>query len=288
MTEIAILSGKGGTGKSTLCASFATIEQKVIVADCDVDAADMYLILSPEDYIENSFVTGYKAKLDQTTCTKCGLCIEKCRFGAISMVEGDVIISDTSCDGCKLCSRLCPTQSITMIPSDKSSWYIGNYRNGKLVHARLDPGEENSGKLVSVVREKARKLSDETKWKYIIIDGPPGTGCPVIASITGVDKVVVVTEPTKSGFHDLKRLMELIYNYRIKPYVVINKSDLNTEISSEIENWCDAKGVCIAGIIPFDEKVVQAMLDCKSIVEWSPGSEISSVIKSIWETVIKD
>ncbi len=133
MTEIAILSGKGGTGKSTLCASFATIGQKVIVADCDVDAADMYLILSPEDYIENSFVTGYKAKLDQATCTKCGLCIEKCRFGAISMVEGDVIISDTSCDGCKLCSRLCPTQSITMIPSDKSSWYIGNYRNGKFI-----------------------------------------------------------------------------------------------------------------------------------------------------------
>ncbi len=288
MTEIAILSGKGGTGKSTLCASFATMEHDIVVADCDVDAADMYLVLSPEDYIENNFITGYKARLDQTTCTKCGLCIEKCRFRAISLIDGDVTISDTSCDGCKLCSRICPTQSITMIPSDKSCWYVGNYRNGKLVHARLDPGEENSGKLVSIVREKARKLIDENNWKYVIIDGPPGTGCPVIASITGVDKVVVVTEPTNSGFHDLKRIMELVINYRIKPYVVVNKSDLNTQITERIENWCTDNGISLAGTIPFDDLVVQAMINCKSVVEWSPESEVSVVIKSIWEKVNKD
>ncbi|MDD3033072.1 MAG: ATP-binding protein [Bacteroidales bacterium] len=288
MTEIAILSGKGGTGKSTLCASFATMEHDIVVADCDVDAADMYLVLFPEDYVENNFITGYKARLDQTTCTKCGLCIDKCRFRAISMIDGDVTISDTSCDGCKLCSRICPTQSITMIPSDKSCWYVGNYRNGKLVHARLDPGEENSGKLVSIVREKARKLIDENNWKCVIIDGPPGVGCPVIASITGVDKVVVVTEPTNSGFHDLKRIMELINNYRINPYVVINKSDLNIEISREIRSWCDSNGICLAGAIPFDEQVVQAMINCRSVVEWSPESEVSLIIKSIWEKVNKD
>lgn len=289
MTEIAILSGKGGTGKSTLCASFATMEHDVVVADCDVDAADMYLVLSPEDYIENNFITGYKARLDQTTCIKCGLCIEKCRFRAISLVDGDVTISDTSCDGCKLCSRICPTQSITMIPNNKSCWYIGNYRNGKLVHARLDPGEENSGKLVSIVREKARKLIDENNWKYVIIDGPPGTGCPVIASITGgVDKVVVVTEPTNSGFHDLKRIMELVINYKIKPYVVVNKSDLNTDITKRIENWCADNGISLAGTIPFDDLVVQAMINCKSVVEWSPESEVSMAIKSIWEKVNND
>ena len=156
------------------------------------------------------------------------------------------------------------------------------------MHARLDPGEENSGKLVSIVREKARKLIDENNWNYVIIDGPPGTGCPVIASITGVDKVVVVTEPTNSGFHDLKRIMELISNYRIKPYVVINKSDLNIEISREIMSWCDSNGICLAGTISFDELVVQAMVNCKSVVEWSPDSEVSLIIKSIWKIIIKD
>ncbi|HOV71902.1 MAG TPA: ATP-binding protein, partial [Dysgonamonadaceae bacterium] len=215
MMEIAILSGKGGTGKTSLSAALATIQHQTVVADCDVDTANLYLILQPENYVEEKFLTGHKAVIDDSSCNQCGLCIDYCRFDAISYVNGSVTISETACDGCKLCSRVCPSQSITMVPSDKSYWYIGNYRHGKLIHARLAPGEENSGKLVNVVREQARKTAEEAGWETLIIDGPPGTGCPVISTLTGVNKVIIVTEPTRSGFHDLKRIVDLTKGFNI-------------------------------------------------------------------------
>ncbi len=285
MTEIAILSGKGGTGKTSLSAAFATINNNMVVADCDVDAANLHLILQPENYTEEKFVSGHKAVIDYNTCTNCGLCVNYCRFDAIAYIKGKVTISETSCDGCKLCARICTFQSITMVPSDKSRWYIGNYRNGKMVHARLEPGEENSGKLVNVVRDQARKTAKVTGCETIIIDGPPGTGCPVISSVTGANKVVVVTEPSNSGFHDMKRVLELVTNFKIDPYVVINKYDLNGELTDQIENWCNQQNIPVVGKLIFYAPIVHAMLNCKSITEWEPDSEVSREIYKIYNTV---
>jgi MinD superfamily P-loop ATPase len=285
MNEIVILSGKGGTGKTSLTAAFATISNKIVVADCDVDAANLHLILNPENYSERNFTTGYTAVIEYTTCTNCGLCIEYCRFDAISFQQGKVTISAISCDGCKLCSRICPSNSIHMIPNDKSRWYAGNYRNGKMIHARLAPGEENSGKLVNVVRENARKTAQETGWETIIIDGPPGTGCPVISSVTGTNTAIIVTEPTNSGFHDMKRVLEITANFKVKSVVVINKYDLNETITNRIESWCNENNIPVAGKIPFDEQIVEAMINCQSITEWKPESKVSKEIIRIWKQI---
>jgi MinD superfamily P-loop ATPase len=285
MTEIAILSGKGGTGKTSLSAAFATLGKEVVVADCDVDAANLYLILQPENYREEKFVSGYKAVINAETCTNCGICVRYCRFDAISVENEKVTITETSCDGCKLCMRICPNQSIYMVPNDKSRWYAGIFRKGRMVHARLEPGEENSGKLVSLVRNYAREIAKETGWKTIIIDGPPGIGCPVISSITGAKKAMIVTEPTHSGFHDMKRILELAESFKVRSYVVINKYDLNVDITCQIAEWCAVRRIPVAGKIPFDENVVEAMLHCKSIVEWLPQSEVSKEIMTIWNKV---
>ncbi len=285
MKEIVILSGKGGTGKTSLSAAFATLEKNIVVADCDVDAANLYLVLQPEDtHIEN-FLTGHKAKIDYTKCTNCGLCINYCRFDAISLIDDKVNISEISCDGCILCSRICPTQAISMIPNNKSQWFSGTFRNGYMIHARLYPGEENSGKLVNVVREQTRIIAAEKEIDKILIDGPPGTGCPVISSITGTNQVILVTEPSMSGFHDLQRINELVSKFRIESFVVINKYDLNIEMSQKIEDWCSQINIPLIGKIQFDPQIVEAMINCKSIVEWNPESETVKEIKSIWARI---
>ena len=283
MVELAILSGKGGTGKTSMSAAFATLGSEVIVADCDVDAANLHLVLQPDQDSQERFVTGAKAIIDQDLCTNCGLCINYCRFDAISYHAGQVAISETSCDGCRLCFRVCSSRAIRMVESDKSFWYSGTFRNGFMVHARLAPGEENSGKLVNVVREQARKLASMTGLGTIIIDGPPGTGCPAISSLTGTNKALIVTEPTRSGFHDLKRVLELTGGFKIPSVVVINKYDLNRNITRQIEDWCLQMNIPVIGKIPFDAKVVEAMLHCKSIVEWAPESAAAKEISSIYQ-----
>lgn len=284
--EIAIMSGKGGTGKTSLSAAFSTIEPNRVVVDCDVDAANLHLILQPETYVEEPFLSGHTAEIDYSLCTHCRLCASYCRFDAISLKEDRIWIDEVACDGCKLCARICPEQAITMVPSQNSRWYIGNYRNGKLIYARLAPGEENSGRLVSLVREEARKVAAETHSEVIIIDGPPGTGCPAIASITGAKMVVAVTEPSQSGLHDLKRLVELTANFHIPSFVVINKHDLNPAMSRKIVTWCLEKGIEMIGKIPFNDNIVEAMVHCKSVVEWDPESEPAKMAKTIWETVM--
>ena len=286
MTEITILSGKGGTGKTSLSAAFATIRENMVVADCDVDAANLHLILHPQNYVEERFITGHKAFIDYNLCTLCGICINYCRFDAITRSNRNVIISQISCDGCKLCEKICPSHAISMIPSDKSRWFIGDYRNGKMIHARLEPGEENSGKLVNVVREQARKVAKETNCKTIIIDGPPGTGCPAISSVTGANKVIIVTEPSNSGFHDMKRILELVAGFKVKPYVVINKFDLNEDITHRIETWCEEQKIPVIGKILFFAPIVDAMLESKSITEWLPDSEVSREIHAIYHYIM--
>lgn len=288
MKEIVVLSGKGGTGKTSISAAFATMQINTVMADCDVDAANLYLILQPINYIEETYISGNIAVIDYNTCTACGKCATYCRFDAIIVSDNKVEISSSACEGCQLCARICPVKAISMLPSDNSRWYIGNYRNGTVVHARLAPGEENSGRLVSVVRDQARKVAQEKNQSVILLDGPPGTGCPVISSLTGVQKSVLVTEPTKSGFHDLKRIIALVQNFKVQPYVLINKYDLNTDLSDEIENWCTDQAIPLVGKLPFDAKVVEAMIQCQSIIEYDPTCQVSEILKQIYYRMIQD
>lgn len=285
--EIAVISGKGGTGKSSISAAFATLGEQVVLADCDVDAANLYILFNPTHKEEKVYIAGQTAVIDYSSCTHCGVCLDLCRFDAISNSNGKIEISETSCDGCKLCSRVCPHNAITMVNNDKSRMYSGDFRNGKMVYGRLAPGEENSGKLVNMVREKAKQLAKENGLKHIVIDGPPGIGCAVISSITGVDHVLVVTEPTTSGLHDLKRTLEVISKFNLKAWVLINKFDLNAEIALQIEGYCKLVQVSVVGKFPFNPEVVDAMVNCKSIVEWNPNSALSSIIASIWNNITK-
>lgn len=284
--EIAIISGKGGTGKSSISAAFATLQPNIVLADCDVDAANLYLIFEPTHEEEQVFISGYKAIIDKDICTECGECVEYCRFDAIHEIDGQVLINETSCDGCKLCSRICPVEAITMHPEADSRMYSGSFRNGKMVYGRLSPGEENSGRLVDIVREKAKLVSKEAGYPTIIIDGPPGIGCPVISTITGVDHAVIVTEPTVSGLHDLKRTLEVVSKFRLKVSVIINKSDLNTNMAEEIETYCKTQNTKIIVHLPFDRSIVDAMVNCKSIIEWAPESEIAGLLKNTYERIL--
>ncbi len=285
--EIAVISGKGGTGKSSISAAFATLNGDVVLADCDVDAANLYLLFNPSHEEDEIYISGQKAFIDYTICTNCGLCVSYCRFDAISIREERVEISEISCDGCVLCSRICPASAIKMVQSDKSLLISGSFRNGKMVYGRLAPGEENTGKLVNMVRDKARKLSEKYKLETIILDGPPGIGCPVISTITGVDKVVIVTEPTISGLHDMIRAFETVSKFSLKAFVIINKYDLNTSMSMEIQKWCEENGVIMAGKLEFDPAIVEAMVQGKSIIEYNPDLKISTGIKKIWNKLLK-
>jgi MinD superfamily P-loop ATPase len=283
--ELAIISGKGGTGKSSISAAFATLNQNIVLADCDVDAANLYIIFNPTHQDEQVYIAGQTAVIDYSICTNCGICKEYCRFDAIHFVNGQIEISETSCDGCQLCSRVCPHSAITMVNNDKSRMYSGAFRNGKMVYGRLAPGEENSGKLVNMVREKAKTIAKENGLSHIIIDGPPGIGCAVISSITGVDNVLIVTEPTISGLHDLERTLEVVSKFNLKAWVLVNKYDLNPEMTAKIEAKCNSLNIAIAGKLPFCTDVVDAMVSCKSIVEWKPDSALSKEIASIWKKI---
>jgi len=283
--EIAIISGKGGTGKSSISAAFATLNGEVVLADCDVDAANLYLLFNPSHEEEEVYIAGSKAVIDYSLCTNCGLCVSYCRFDAISLIDDKVSISEIACDGCVLCSRICPDNAITMVPNNKSMMYSGSFRNGKMVYGRLAPGEENSGKLVNMVREKAKQTAKANGLDTIILDGPPGIGCPVISTLTGVDKVVIVTEPTISGLHDMQRVMGIVHKFNLKAYVIINKYDLNTSMSTQIRKWCKESNIEIAGELPFDKNMVEAMVQKKSIIEFNPNINISKKIKRIWNKI---
>lgn len=283
--EIAIISGKGGTGKSIISAAFATLSQKVILADCDVDAANLYLIFNPLIEEEQVYISGQKAILKLSVCTHCGLCIDYCRFDAISFKEKKIEISDILCDGCKLCSRICPENAILMIDEDKSRMYAGSFRNGKMVYGRLAPGEENSGKLVSMVRDRAKKMAIEAQLNTIIIDGPPGIGCSAISTITGVDHVVIVTEPSISGFKDLERTIQMASKFDVKIWVIINKYDLNVENATLIESYCNNHNIDVIAKMPFDKQIVKAMVQCKSIIEYAPESNTSKLIEEAYRII---
>ncbi|MFO7722705.1 MAG: ATP-binding protein [Bacteroidales bacterium] len=284
--ETAIISGKGGTGKSGIAAAFATMPgPQVMLVDCDVDAANQFVLFNPSMDEEQAFSGARKAEVDPELCTNCGLCEYYCRFDAISSTPDFAVISEILCDGCQLCARICPHNAIMMIDHARSKLYSGSFRNGRMVYGRLAPGEENSGKLVNLVREKAKKEAQKHALHHLIIDGPPGIGCPVISTITGVDLLLVVTEPSLSGLSDLKRVLEVSQSFGTKTIVIINKFDLDTQLTADIEEFCNIAGISVIGKLPFDPQVVDAMVNCKSIVEWSPHSEISLELIRIWSDI---
>ncbi|MCU0459182.1 MAG: 4Fe-4S binding protein [Bacteroidales bacterium] len=284
--ELAVISGKGGTGKSSVTAAFATIGERLVVADCDVDAANLYLIFNPENNTEQVYVGGHKAVVDHTLCTVCGICESYCRFDAITEIDNRIIISETSCDGCFFCSRICPMNAIAMVRSNRSRMYSGSFRNGMMVYGHLAPGEENSGKLVSMVRDEGKRVATEHVMNTILLDGPPGIGCPVISTVTGADKIIIVTEPTMSGLEDLKRVFEVAQKFTGEAGIIINKYDLNEAMADRIEGWCAARGSTLLGRLPYDRRVTEAMVAGKSVTEMFPEAEISNILIKIWNKLI--
>jgi len=283
MKEITILSGKGGAGKTSVTAALATLAKNTVFCDNDVDAADLHLILQPEIKEKHSFSSGSKANIDQEICTNCGLCESNCRFHAIHPnSEGYPEVNHFQCEGCRLCERICPAEAISTHENFNNHWFVSTTRFGQMVHAKMGPGEENSGKLVSRIREKAREIAGEIQADYILNDGPPGIGCSAISSITGTDAVLLVIEPSISGLHDAKRLVELVKGFGIDMYAVINKYDINVTASSAVEAFLEKQDIEILGRIPFDTRMVESIVNEKSVVEFDPESEISNEIRKSW------
>ncbi len=277
MKQITIISGKGGTGKTTLVASLATLAKSAVLVDADVDAADLHLLLKPQIQSRAPFFASQKAEIFSSRCDGCGRCEEACRFGAISNFEVDPI----SCEGCGVCFHVCPTKAITLADVQSGEWFISQTRYGPMVHARLGAAQENSGKLVTLVRKEACRIAGENGYSLVLIDGPPGIGCPVIASLGGVDAALAVTEPSLSGIHDLKRVLEICRHFRVPASVCVNKADINPENTERIKEFCRTEGTPVIGEIPFDPVVTQAMVYESTVVEYS-GGRLSNEIKKMW------
>jgi len=283
MKQMTILSGKGGTGKTTITASFGALSSNPVLADCDVDAPNLHLLLKP-DIQETMEFKGLKlAVIDPAKCTRCGLCEEKCRFDAIHGFRVDPV----RCEGCKVCVRICPVGAIDFVERVCGHAYISRTKYGPMSHARLIPGMENSGKLVTLVRQNAKKISEDGGHEIVLIDGPPGIGCPVIASLADIDKGLVVVEPTLSGIHDLKRALELLHHFKVESLVCVNKYDLNSENTKAVEEFCAGEGVEVVGLIPFDPEVTRAMVAGFPVVEYTPRSPASKAIKEMWSSLEK-
>lgn len=284
-----MISGKGGTGKTTVAASLAVLaaERGLVVADTDVDAADLHLVLSPQVERVGAFEGAAKAEIHCGRCDGCGKCAEVCRFEAISPPDaGDRCyrVDKVGCEGCGLCARVCPRAAITMKPVVAGRWYISNTRWGAMAHARLNAGEENSGRLVSLVRSQAGDLARGRGSQLVLEDGPPGIGCPVISAVTGVDMAVVVTEPTVSGAADMERVLKLCRHFEVPAVVIINKADLNPEQAVRIKEMAEELGARVVGSIPFDRQVEEAIRAGEPLVEHNSGPA-SSAVRDLWRVL---
>ncbi len=285
MKELVIISGKGGTGKTSITASFAALADRAVIADCDVDAADLHLVLSPQVKHRHEFHSGHEAVIREEDCIGCGTCKENCRFDAVREnheVQGNTIfyIDPIACEGCGVCVRFCPEKAIDFPERLCGEWMISDTRCGPMVHAHLGVAAENSGKLVSTVRQEARRIAEEKHCSLIIVDGPPGIGCPVIASLTGASLVLVVTEPTVSGEHDLERVLSLTRHFNIPTAVCVNKWDLNPDMTVKIEQKAKREKAFIAGRVRYDRCVTLAQMQALAVVEME--SPCAKDIESIW------
>lgn len=283
MKEIVVLSGKGGTGKTSLTAAFAQLADKCVVCDADVDGADLHLLLDPKNERCADFMGGGLAKIDHERCDGCGKCVELCKFEAISQ---DYIVDPISCEGCGVCVDLCPAGAIDFPTQKCGEWFVARARSGPMVHARLGIAQENSGKLVSLIRREARELAVENNCDLIITDGPPGIGCPVIASISGATMLVLVVEPTLSGCHDMDRVIDLAAHFRIPGMVLVNKYDLNPEMTAVIEARAQERNILLLGRIPFDKGFVTSMVEAKTIIDAEETNEVAGIVRDLWEKII--
>jgi len=273
--ELVVISGKGGTGKTSIVASFAALADKVVLADCDVDAADLHLVLEPKIVRRESFSGGKRARIKSGHCTACGKCEELCRFDAIyfdgpgnGKVDKTFRVDPIACEGCGICAWFCAEDAIEFALTVNGEWYISDTRHGPMVHARLGVAEENSGKLVSTVRKEAGALAEQRGLDLVLIDGSPGIGCPVIASITGADLVLIVTEPTLSGLHDLGRVADVAKHFDITCLVCINKWDINPDVTAQIERQAEQRGLAVAGRVRYDRAVTDAQVRKQAVIEY--------------------
>ncbi len=283
MRELVILSGKGGTGKTSITAAFASLAKNMVLCDADVDAADLHLILRPDFKQTMDFKGGHEAVINPDLCTQCGRCIEVCRFGA---VKDSFEIDPIDCEGCGVCVDLCPEKAIDFPEIVCGQWYISGTRFGPMVHARLGIAQENSGKLVSLIRGEAKKLATKNNLDLILTDGPPGIGCPVIASIGQATAILIVAEPTVSGIHDMERVGQLSKHFNIPAMVCINKYDLNPEQTQAIETLAQKADITVVGRISFDPTFTEAMIEAKTIFEYNQHSQAGAEVRQIWDRVL--
>ncbi|MFW5991774.1 MAG: ATP-binding protein [Halanaerobiaceae bacterium] len=283
MKKITIISGKGGTGKTTVVSNFAALAEDIVIADCDVDAPNMHLLLKPSILEEKVFNAGKMAVKDKEKCTFCGTCYQVCRFDAIT--EDNYQLKPVKCDGCNVCVVMCPTGALKLVEEETGHIYLSESEYGPMIHARLKAGGDNSGKLVSEVREEADRAAEENNKGLILIDGSPGIGCPVIASLNGVDLALVVTEPTRSGLSDLKRVLGVTAHFNIETMVVVNKYDLNKNLTTEIEELCRRENIPVPGRIAFDSVVNEALRRGELLVNYREKSKPAVQIRNIWKEI---
>jgi MinD superfamily P-loop ATPase len=289
MREIVVISGKGGTGKTSLSAAFAYLEgENALICDCDVDAANMHLLLDATFDNQRDFYSGEVALIDEELCTNCGKCADVCRFDAIHIIDGQHRVDPISCEGCHYCSKVCKKNAIEMKIQKAGEIYTSDIKNNsKMVHAKLGFGAENSGKLVAKVKSDAKIVALQKNRDYVITDGSPGIGCPVISSLSGANLVVLVTEATVSGLHDLERVLKLVKNFSLQAVCIINKYDLNEKICKNIEYFLKKEGVELIGRLPYDETFTKSLSESKTIIEYDKNSKLSNLIKESW-TKIKE
>ncbi len=285
MKELIVISGKGGTGKTSITASLAVLAEKSVIADCDVDAADLHLVLSPIVNTTKVFISGHEAKIDKEKCVGCGVCEEYCRFDAIIKDDKKFIVDPISCEGCKLCVQFCPENAISFPDSLCGEWYSSTTKYGPMIHANLKAGTENSGKLVSLVRKEARAKAEAENIDLIIVDGPPGTGCPVISAITGASAVLIITEPTISGYHDMERVHSVSKHFKIPALIAVNKWDINPEIFEKIELFAKDYNIPLVGKISYSPLFSEAQVNGKSIAEYKREDSLVIEISELWNNI---
>jgi MinD superfamily P-loop ATPase len=282
MKELVVISGKGGTGKTSLTAAFAFLAKNMVLCDSDVDAADLHLLMAPEIIERHDFKGGRGAIINREKCLRCGLCRELCNWSAI---DEAFIVSPIDCEGCGVCVYFCPEKAIDFPIKTCGEWFISGTRFAPMVHARLGIAEENSGRLVTLVRQQAKKLAEAQGLDLILTDGPPGIGCPVIASLGGTSVVLIVVEPTLSGKHDMLRVAELAAHFKVPAMICVNKFDLNTDETKVIEDTARARNIEVLARIPFDPFFTKAMVQGQTIFEYDPKAEACEGVRRIWEIV---